>query len=99
MNFSAAKSFDQNGDVLKYDWDFGDGLSDTAFNPTHIYLNGGNFIVTLIAYNVCSADTLIQQISLNNIPVTQARFSTTQIIWWFLFSLAQISQTSLSDIL
>jgi PKD repeat protein len=27
-----------------YNWDFGDGTSDTAFAPYHVYTNGGSYI-------------------------------------------------------
>lgn len=68
----------QNG--ISYLWNFGDGLSDTIFNPAHAYSNSGNYTVTLIAYSTCLNDTLVQQININIIPVTQAQFSTTHAI-------------------
>ena len=33
---------------LKYKWDFGDGYTDTAANPTHIFFHPGLFTVKLI---------------------------------------------------
>lgn len=40
-----------NGNVnsLTYKWDFGDGSSDNAVNPVHIYKTAGPFTVTLTA--------------------------------------------------
>lgn len=37
--------------IVSYAWDFGDGTIDStnALNPSHIYLQGGNFNVTLTA--------------------------------------------------
>lgn len=37
--------------IVNYTWDFGDGSVDTsnALSPTHVYLQGGNFTVTLRA--------------------------------------------------
>ncbi len=35
--------------VLSYLWDFGDGNTSVLQNPTHTYITGGSFIVTLIA--------------------------------------------------
>jgi PKD repeat protein len=32
-------------------WDFGDGNTSTEENPNHLYLDSGNFTVTLIIYN------------------------------------------------
>jgi len=45
--------------IVKWDWDFGDGGSDTVQNPTYTYVNKGLYSVTLIATNAegCS-DTL-----------------------------------------
>jgi len=41
-----------------YLWDFGDGVTSSQVNPTHVYTNYGNFTVSLIAdEGVCGADT------------------------------------------
>lgn len=37
--------------AVTYLWDFGDGDSSSAVNPTHIYTYSGNFTVSLIATN------------------------------------------------
>jgi PKD repeat protein len=34
-----------------YLWDFGDGSTSTAVNPTHFYADGGNYTVTLQGWN------------------------------------------------
>lgn len=42
-------------------WNFGDGNTSTAVNPTHTYQTSGNFNVSLIANGgACGMDTLIQ---------------------------------------
>jgi hypothetical protein len=41
-----------------YQWNFGDGGSDSVANPTHVYANSGQYLVTLIAANGCTSDTL-----------------------------------------
>lgn len=42
-------------------WDFGDGTTSTAQNPSHTYTSYGNFSVTLIATNIAGCtDTLIK---------------------------------------
>ncbi len=35
------------GNALAYQWNFGDGSSSTALNPTHIYTANGTFLITL----------------------------------------------------
>jgi len=37
--------------ILTYQWDFGDGVSSTAANPTHTYSNAGVYTVKLIVRN------------------------------------------------
>jgi Zn-dependent metalloprotease/PKD repeat protein len=38
--------------ATSYLWDFGDGTTSTAFEPTHIYSIGGSYTVTLTASNI-----------------------------------------------
>lgn len=45
--FSSAGSFDSNGDVVTYAWDFGDGETSQAANPTHTYAQDGTYDATL----------------------------------------------------
>jgi len=37
--------------AVSYQWDFGDGNTDTATSPVHTYLQSGVFNVSLVAYN------------------------------------------------
>lgn len=49
------------GTVTAWQWDFGDGNSSTAQNPSHTYTNYGNYTVTLITTNASGCtDTLIR---------------------------------------
>lgn len=48
-----------------YSWDFGDGNTSASSNPTHTYLTGGNYMVTLIASHCEDADTVSQSININ----------------------------------
>ncbi len=49
--------------TLYYIWKFGDGTTDTAFDPSHIYAQG-NYTVTLIADNHICEDSMSIPISL-----------------------------------
>ncbi len=40
-------SFDQDGVIVSYRWDFGDGTTSTEKNPTHIFSSTGRHHVTL----------------------------------------------------
>ncbi|MBQ1091310.1 PQQ-dependent sugar dehydrogenase [Streptomyces sp. B93] len=49
VSFSSAGSTDQDGDALTYRWDFGDGATSTAANPTHRYRQNGTYTATVTA--------------------------------------------------
>lgn len=44
--------------ATSYTWYFGDGSSSTAINPTHSYVDSGNYTVRLIASNGFCSDTV-----------------------------------------
>lgn len=41
-------------DDIYYNWDFGDGTTSNAFEPTHVYTLPGTYEVILTAFNGCS---------------------------------------------
>jgi len=47
INFDGSGSFDSDGEIVSYEWDFGDGTSETGVNPSHIYNTPGIYEVTL----------------------------------------------------
>ncbi|MFF8864938.1 PQQ-dependent sugar dehydrogenase [Streptomyces sp. NPDC015139] len=47
--FSSAGTSDQDGDALTYSWDFGDGATSTAADPTHKYRKNGTYTATVTA--------------------------------------------------
>ncbi|MFI6034420.1 PQQ-dependent sugar dehydrogenase [Streptomyces sp. NPDC051315] len=49
VRFSSAGTTDQDGDTLTYRWDFGDGATSTAANPTHRYKKNGTYTATVTA--------------------------------------------------
>ncbi len=72
--FSYSRHYGCNGDTvvftnssingLRYDWDFGDGNTDTAKNPTHIYHSQDSFKVRMIAINAQCDDSMVKIIPL-----------------------------------
>ena len=54
-------SFAIGSSITAWNWDFGDGNSSSLQNPTHIFLNSGNYNVTLNVTDAkgCSKDTII----------------------------------------
>ena len=47
VQFSSAGSSDADGAIVAYSWDFGDGGTSNAENPTHAFVAAGNYAVTL----------------------------------------------------
>ena len=50
-----------NGDQMNYFWNFGDGNTSTQKNPSHQYLNSGQYNITLItsSLNTCNLNDTI----------------------------------------
>ncbi len=46
-NFDATTSTDSDGAIVSYDWNFGDGASDTGLTSGHIFATGGTYVVVL----------------------------------------------------
>ncbi|MEE1807297.1 ThuA domain-containing protein [Streptomyces sp. BE133] len=49
VQFSSAGTTDGDGDALTYAWDFGDGGTSTAANPTYTYKKNGTYTATVTA--------------------------------------------------
>jgi len=45
--FDASGSYDPDGMIVSYQWDFGDGVTAVGENPTHSYQSPGEYTVTL----------------------------------------------------
>lgn len=61
VQFSSAGSSDPDGTIVSYSWNFGDGGSSTAANPSHTYSSAGTFTATLTVTdnnNVSASDTV-----------------------------------------
>jgi len=47
INFDASDSFDEDGDVLNYSWDFGDAAGFNSLTIAHTFIAPGNYSVKL----------------------------------------------------
>lgn len=47
VSFDASYSSSPNGSIVSYNWDFGDGTTDTGVNPLHTYYYAGTYAVIL----------------------------------------------------
>ncbi|KYK32617.1 MAG: hypothetical protein AYK22_07205 [Thermoplasmatales archaeon SG8-52-3] len=58
--FYGNDSYDPDGEIINYTWEFGDGNFSYLKNPVHIYSKSGNYTITLI---VRDNDNLINAIA------------------------------------
>lgn len=47
VQFDASESSDEDGTIVSYEWDFGDGHTGTGVTPTHTYTEDGEYTVVL----------------------------------------------------
>ncbi|MBN2543838.1 PKD domain-containing protein [bacterium] len=47
VSFDASSSYDPDGTIVSWTWNFGDGNSGTGVNVSHTYLNQGDYTATL----------------------------------------------------
>ncbi|HTO37664.1 MAG TPA: PKD domain-containing protein, partial [Brumimicrobium sp.] len=52
--FTNLSSTNNGTNLVSHLWDFGDGNTSTAFEPSHTYTNSGNYAVTLTVKNECN---------------------------------------------
>lgn len=51
VNADASPSLGGGGTIVSYEWDWGDGNTDTGVAPNHTYATAGNYVVTLTVTN------------------------------------------------
>lgn len=56
---------DSSSHAATYMWDFGDGTTSQAPNPTHTYFGYGDYTIQLIVSNDCGVDTFAISIALD----------------------------------
>ncbi|GIF24624.1 glucose/arabinose dehydrogenase/regulation of enolase protein 1 (concanavalin A-like superfamily) [Actinoplanes tereljensis] len=82
VSFSSAGSADPDGTALSYAWDFGDGSTSTAQNPTHAYAVNGVYPAKLTVSDGDKTGTATVEVQVGNrrptgvitTPVTQSRY-------------------------
>jgi PKD repeat protein len=69
VTFSAGESYDPDGSIVRYTWDFGDGDSASEGNVTHEYSEAGAYTVTLTVTDDRDAKALANTtITVNGLP-------------------------------
>jgi PKD repeat protein/predicted phosphodiesterase len=70
------ESFDPDGSIVTWEWDFGDGTTSNEHNPTHAYSESGLFTVTLTVWDEDSSSNITSRvISVVEIQKPVAEFS------------------------
>ncbi len=64
VNGANAIFTNNSGSGQFFDWDFGDGTTDTIANPIHTFAAAGTYTVCLIVTNPCGTDTTCSTITL-----------------------------------
>ena len=74
ISFSALDSFDPDGKIVRYEWDFGDGSSISIHNsPSHLYLNKGTYNVQLtVKDDNCGVSKVTKTISVIESTIPQS---------------------------
>ena len=67
--FDASATFDQDGDALRFDWDFGDGSTGTGAVVSHTYDDNGQFTAVLTVTDERGAiSTAPVDVAIDNAP-------------------------------
>ena len=67
VNFSDGSSFNPTA----WNWDFGDGNGSTQQNPSHTYVTGGTYPVTLRAINDCGFKDYVDTLKISGIGLEE----------------------------
>lgn len=76
VSFSSRASVDQDGEIVGWDWDFGDGATSSEQDPMHIFESEGDYAVTLtVTDDDGETDSVTQTITVESEPPTAG-------FWW-----------------
>ena len=80
IEFSAANSID-DGYILTYLWDFGDGTKSAGKIVTHSYSKPGNYTVTLVVYdNEGAYSSATKNIVISPLPTRETKVSVDELL-------------------
>ena len=70
-DFDASGSYDPDGSIVSYEWNFGDGNSGSGVAPSHTYATAGTFTVVLtVTDNESATGTDSQDVSVSDTQPT-----------------------------
>jgi len=77
--FDGGASSDPDGDVLEFEWDFGDGGTSSLLRPNHEYTSIGNYTVTLTVKDASNESSTAQTWVLVSIRTYNVEFIQNEI--------------------
>jgi len=82
VSFNASESYDPDGDIISYFWDFGDGANSTDVLVEHAYADDGVYIVTLTVTDDDGSTATVTSIKtvLNRPPDASFTVSATTVL-------------------
>jgi len=81
LQFYGNESWDEDGNIVSYTWDFGDGDFAYMDNPTHIFTQNGTYEVKLtVCDNNDLCDSMILSIFVNKPPIAVVEISKLTIM-------------------
>jgi len=91
ITFDASSSYDPDGTIVSYEWDFGDGSEETTTSPTiqHSYSIAGTYTVTLtVTDNDGLTNSTSTQVEVTSAEIGEIRddFSTDTGLWTYIGS-------------
>ena len=76
LQFYGNESWDEDGNIVNFTWDFGDGEFGYTENPTHVFTENGNYDVILtVRDNNGLEDSFILNIFVNKRPIPVVQIS------------------------
>ena len=75
VSFSSVGSYDPDGTIASYDWDFGDGTTSKLANPSHTYTAVGTYAASLVVVDntgLSGSTTVLVTVQSNNVVYVSA---------------------------
>jgi PKD repeat protein len=87
---------ESTGTISSWLWDFGDGTTGTARNPTHGYMQPGSYTVSLTVTGPGGTDTLVRSSYITAYSAVHANFGATP-TWGVMPLSVALTNTSVGD--
>lgn len=84
VSFDGSTSFDPDGDIIAWFWEFGDGATSRARRPNHFFAQPGDYAVTLtviddqLGFHKVTRSVNIQAQGVNETPIARIRLNATR---------------------